>query len=87
MKKKILSQLFILSFAFAGLFLVGNNMFASNCTSGGPGSSSCDESWTIKALGFTFSGGCSVSCDSGYYACCNGGSSTCTCQPAGDQEV
>ncbi|MFN3554474.1 MAG: hypothetical protein ACK4VN_00765 [Bacteroidales bacterium] len=28
MKKKILSQLMILSFAFAGLFLVGNNVFA-----------------------------------------------------------
>ncbi len=27
MKKKILSQLMILSFAFAGLFLVGNNLF------------------------------------------------------------
>ena len=27
MKKKILSQLLILSFAFAGLFLVGNNVF------------------------------------------------------------
>ncbi|MFW5760631.1 MAG: hypothetical protein ACOCXH_06610 [Cyclobacteriaceae bacterium] len=26
MKKKILSQLFIVSFAFAGLFLVGNNV-------------------------------------------------------------
>ena len=26
MKKKILSQLMILSFAFAGLFLVGNNV-------------------------------------------------------------
>jgi hypothetical protein len=28
MKKKILSQLMILSFAFAGLFLVGNNLMA-----------------------------------------------------------
>lgn len=27
MKKKILSQLMILSFAFAGLLLVGNNVF------------------------------------------------------------
>jgi len=30
MKKKILSQLMILSFAFAGLFLVGNNVFGDN---------------------------------------------------------
>ena len=29
MKKKILSQLMILSFAFAGLFLVENNVFGS----------------------------------------------------------
>ncbi len=32
MKKKILSQLMILSFAFAGLFLVGNNVFAEQET-------------------------------------------------------
>jgi hypothetical protein len=30
MKKKILSQLMILSFAFAGLFLVANNLMADN---------------------------------------------------------
>lgn len=34
MKKKILSQLMILSFAFAGLFLVGNNVLGN---SGGTG--------------------------------------------------
>ncbi|MFN2396857.1 MAG: hypothetical protein ABR597_14350, partial [Bacteroidales bacterium] len=30
MKKKILSQLMILSFAFAGLFLVGNNVLGNS---------------------------------------------------------
>jgi hypothetical protein len=34
MKKKILSQLMILSFAFAGLFLMGNNVLGN---SGGTG--------------------------------------------------
>ena len=33
MKKKILSQLMILSFAFAGLFLVGNNVFGNRSES------------------------------------------------------
>jgi hypothetical protein len=31
MKKKILLPLMILSFAFAGLFLVGNNVLGSGC--------------------------------------------------------
>jgi len=34
MKKKILSQLMILSFAFADLFLVGNNVFGNGGTIG-----------------------------------------------------
>ena len=32
MKKKILSQLMILSFAFAGLFLIGNNVMGNSGT-------------------------------------------------------
>ena len=41
------------------------------CGSGGPGSTSC----TVYAPD---GGGCSVSCGSGYYACCN---FTCNCNP------
>ena len=52
MKKKILTQLFIVSFAFAGLFLVGNNVFGVEDPPGhgGPGGSDwkdhCDPVWT-----------------------------------------
>jgi len=52
MKKKILSQLMILSFAFAGLFLVGNNVFGISGQSDHlePGDNDwkdhCDPVWT-----------------------------------------
>jgi hypothetical protein len=49
------------------------------CTVGGPGVSSCSVSWSMGFLGFTFSGGCSVTCDAGYYACCHTGNNTCQC--------
>jgi hypothetical protein len=77
MKKKILKNLLVLCFAFGGLFLIGNNVFG--CNTGGPGSSSCAYEWSMSALGFTFSGGCQVECNSGYYACCTG--EGCTCKP------
>jgi len=34
MKKKILTQIMVLSFAFGGLFVVGNNVLGNNCTIG-----------------------------------------------------
>jgi len=37
------------------------------CSAGGPGSSSC----SIKTEQVTTSRECSVTCDRGYYACCN----------------
>jgi len=56
MKKKILSQLMILSFAFAGLFLVGNNVLGNGGQSDDlePGQPTLYQSmsycggWTIK---------------------------------------
>lgn len=46
------------------------------CYSGGPGSNSCSIDAGIEILGVGVAGGCSVSCNSGYYACC---SLRCTC--------
>lgn len=43
----------------------------ANCTAGGTGSTEC-------AVNDIYSG-CSVSCGSGYYACCNGSANTCSC--------
>jgi hypothetical protein len=51
---------------------------AANCDSGGMGSTSCSTTC------LTVNGGsCSTSCGAGYYACCNKGACTCTCEPAG----
>ncbi len=45
---------------------------AGDCTSGGTGSSSCSiGSWPDVS--------CSVTCNSGYYACCKSSTTTCTC--------
>ena len=53
MKKAILKNLMILSFAFAALFLVGNNVFAGVCDQdlddpgdGGDWETHCDPVWT-----------------------------------------
>lgn len=43
----------------------GGGSGGSNCSSGGPGSSSCSTSYGGD--------GCSVSCQAGFYACCEGG--------------
>ena len=75
MKKKILKK--VLSFSVALAFLLTNAQIISGapgtgsgtdpqCTSGGPGSTSCSGSWTIAGTGVS----CSVTCSSGYYACC-----------------
>ncbi len=80
MKKKILKNVAILTFALFGLGIIGSNVIADdNCTHGGPGSSSCSVTWTQGFLGFKFSGGCSISCGSGYYACCHVGDNNCDC--------
>lgn len=46
------------------------------CYNGGPGSSSCTIDGGIDIAGFGVSAACSVSCNSGYYACCT---LRCTC--------
>lgn len=45
------------------------------CDSGGNGSSQCSVDSEILGV----STGCSVTCNSGYYACCDDGNSTCKC--------
>lgn len=45
-----------------------------SCTSGGPGSVSCSSG--------TSGVGCSVTCSSGYYACCSSSTNNCFCAPS-----
>ena len=49
-------------------------LFDDGCTSGGQGSTSCD------APGSGGSDGCSVTCGSGHYACCNGSGAASACR-------
>jgi len=59
---------------FVGIVVAKNKKIASSnkgCTSGGTGSTSC-------SVGDVWSS-CSVSCGSGYYACCQGSDNTCHC--------
>ena len=60
--------------------LAQNESGTYTCTSGGPGSTSCSTSATIG--GGKVGGGtsCSVSCNSGYYACCNNYHNKCQCR-------
>lgn len=51
--------------------LYGNNFEKSDCTSGGPGSTSCSSSSSSYS--------CSVSCGKGYYACCSNTGILCIC--------
>ena len=41
------------------------------CYAGGTGSSSCSIDAGVTIAGYGVAGGCSVSCNSGYYACCS----------------
>lgn len=47
------------------------------CHSGGKGSSQCSIDAGTEILGYGVSMGCSVTCNSGYYACCG---LRCTCK-------
>lgn len=51
--------------------------FNPYCYNGGTGSTSCSIEGGITILGYGVSAGCSVSCGSGYYACCG---LKCTCK-------
>lgn len=54
------------------------------CSAGGPGSSSCSTSSTLSgdlgSSGGSISTSCTVTCNSGYYACCNNFHNTCKCK-------
>lgn len=52
----------------------GDGGAAGGCTSGGSGSTSCSVSGCAAT---SYKNDCSVSCITGYYACCNCGSCTC----------
>jgi len=90
--KTLRKNLLLLAFAAGAMLLIGNNMFgivkatpppetavAPECTDGGPGASSCKASWSMTVGLITFSGGCEVTCQTGFYACCHGGDSKCSC--------
>ena len=57
--------------------LAHNEDDGSFCYAGGKGSTSCSIDAGIEVAGMGVAGGCSVSCDHGYYACC---SLRCTCK-------
>ncbi|MDR0700698.1 MAG: hypothetical protein LBG28_15990 [Tannerella sp.] len=46
------------------------------CSSGGPGSTSCSTSAEFSGVAT----GCSVTCSSAYYACCNAYQNKCQCR-------
>lgn len=74
MKKLKLILLSVFMVGFVGAF----NSLNADCNTGGPGSSSCTDSGSVTVLGiFTFSYENSISCDDGYYACCNGDGASC----------
>lgn len=68
----------------ADLLIADVETFANNdeawnpyCYSGGKGSNSCSIDGGITIAGYGVSTACSVSCNSGYYACCG---IRCTCK-------
>ena len=50
--------------------------FMPVCTSGGPGSNGCSQTWEILGV----AGQCSVTCQTGWYSCCASSNTTCTCR-------
>lgn len=76
LRRRILQLLSLAVIAIAALATPGKAAVLvdeGSCNSGGPGSSSC----SIGMAGFS----CSVTCQEGYYACCNyvGSNSGCHC--------
>lgn len=77
MKRKILSQLFIVSFAFVGLFLVGNNVRGVENPPGSapaPGwscsvSVNCSDGGSVACTGVDKTQGCIRNSHSGYVVC------------------
>lgn len=90
MKKKILIlTVLLLTCASTLIFSEKESFFNKNisalaalnpkpfCYSGGPGSISCSIEAGINIAGYGLSGGCSVACRDGFYACCT---LRCTCE-------
>lgn len=64
------------SLAMANVEALARGESSPFCYAGGEGSMSCSIDAGIEILGVGVAGGCSVSCNNGYYACC---SLRCTC--------
>lgn len=56
--------------------LTANEGGSNPCHSGGPGATQCSINAGTTIVGVGISAGCSVTCSSGYYACCG---IHCTC--------
>lgn len=64
--------------ALTNVEILSDSEGSSNiCVSGGKGATACSITAGTTVVGVGLSGGCSVSCDSGYYACCG---INCTCE-------
>ena len=50
------------------------------CSSGGPGANSCSVNFSGGIKTGDFSTGCTVTCNPGYYACCNAYYNKCQCR-------
>jgi len=73
--KKI--KLILLSVFVVGLMGAFNSISA-DCNTGGPGSSSCTDSGSVtyfRLISFSYES--SISCNDGYYACCNADGASC----------
>jgi hypothetical protein len=88
MRKNVLK--WIIAIVIAGLMIAdigvimaeaGGGGTDPDCNAGGPGATTCEieVSGGVVGLGGSFS--CSVSCGSGYYACCSLANASCSCKP------
>lgn len=87
----MLKKLILTGFAFGVVSILSfgqASLEGSECQGGGPSSTSCSASYwgeaTVMGSGGSFSQSASVSCGTGYYACCNAGptsGATANCRP------
>ena len=83
-QSKVSNQASDMSLADVELLAYGENSSGNDtsynpyCLHGGVGAAACSIAGGIEILGYVASVDCSVTCNSGYYACCG---IRCTCKP------